>query len=107
METTLRVRNISFAELEARMGEVLAEVDRGEYDADLQRAGVRRDPSVRLEGAVTISTGQGLSPDQWAEVLVAFAPFAGEVAKSIWEIVVVPALKRVFREDRVKGDGEA
>lgn len=107
MATRIQVRDIDFEKLEAEVATILAEVDRGEHDTVLKAAGVRRNRDAPVSGSVTLTTGQGLSPDQWAEIVVAFAPAAAAITESIWKIVVEPALKRVFRDDRVRNEDDA
>lgn len=104
MEKTVLVRDIDVAELEAALAQVLAAVDRGEHDTELAQAGMTRDPASPLAGTLKVTGEQGLSPDQWQTLLVEFAPLAAAVATTVWEVVVDPALKRIFRTDRIKTD---
>jgi hypothetical protein len=103
MSETVFVRDAKFPAVEKEVRRILAEVDAGKHDEELTRAGIKR-PAAKLAEAVEISQGQGLSPNEWLEIITVFGPLVATVAKDVWTIVVVPTLKRLFTEDSVSAD---
>lgn len=97
-------REVDFDKIQSKILEIVREVNDGKHDNDLNKSGINRDPSIDFTKDLTVSINQGLSPQEWSEVIVVFGPLAGEVAKDIWKIIVVPKLKRAFRSDRVSQD---
>lgn len=102
MSQVLYTRDIDFTQTKSAVEAILEQIDKGDFDEELAQAGVPRNRSLLLAPAATISEdGQGLSPDQWAQIVVEFVPVAAAIVGSIWEIIVVPALKRRFRDDKI------
>jgi hypothetical protein len=104
MSETVFVRDAKFDAVEKEVRNILAEVDKGKYDAELAQAGIQRS-SASLNDKLQISgSGEGLSPNEWFEIIVIFGPTVATIAKDVWSLVVVPQLKRIFRSDRVSPD---
>jgi len=101
MSENLYAKNIKFEELKRAIDRTLAEVDEGKHDEALRKVGIERPTDVRLASGVSITQPQNLSPEEWTQIVVAFAPVAVAAAKDIWKIVVIPGLKRLFRDDRI------
>ncbi len=101
MSESVFVRDADFTAVEKEIRNLLAATDRGEFDTELKKAGVTRNPNVKLTEGVKIEEGQGLSPDQWITIITVFGPLAATIAKDVWQVVILPRLKRVFRPDSV------
>jgi hypothetical protein len=96
------IKDAKFEDVERAIKETLAEVDAGKHDRILAEAGVKRPPEVVFSRTVALSQSQGASPEEWMKLAVELAPLAITIGGGIWKIVIVPKLKKLFREDRVK-----
>jgi hypothetical protein len=103
MTENLYAKNVKFEELKRAIELSLAEVDEGKYDATLHKAGVVRPTGVTLASSVSVTQSQYLSPEEWTKIIAVFGPLAAVFGKDIWKIVVVPKLKKLFRDDRITG----
>jgi hypothetical protein len=104
MKLYVYVKGIKFGDVKRAIGSLLDEVDQGKHDEQLKAAGITRPADVSFADSVTFDQPQGLSPDDWAKIIIIFAPFAAQVGKDIWKIVILPKLKRLFRDDRVQDE---
>jgi hypothetical protein len=96
------VRQVTVDQLEKSILEILRDLDAGKYDVQLRSGGVTRPHNCKLLDGVDITAhGQGLSLNEWMQIVVIFGPTVATIAKDAWTIVVVPELKRVFRSDCV------
>jgi hypothetical protein len=100
MAEKLYAKGVKFEELKRAIESTLAEVDQGKHDAALRKAGVERPTDVKL-ASVSVTQSQYLSPEEWTEIIAVFGPLAVAFGKDIWKIIVVPKLKRSFRDDRI------
>jgi hypothetical protein len=101
MTENLYAKNIKFEELKRAIEITLAEVDEGKYDATLREAGVSRPADIKVGSGVSVTQSQYLSPEEWTKVIAVFGPLAVVFGKDIWKIVVVPKLKKLFRDDQI------
>ena len=102
MSEQVFVRGGNFQSVERAIREVLTATDAGDFDSELRKVGVTRQADVSLATNLKIEgRGQGLSPDEWVQIVVTFGPLVTSVAKDIWQIVVIPRLKRLFPSDNV------
>jgi len=96
-------RDVKFSEAESAIKKILADIDAGKYDEELEESGIQRDPTVSLTNTTTLQQPSGLGPNEWYGIIVGFAPAVTYAAKSIWDEIVIPKLKRAFRVDQVSG----
>lgn len=101
MSNEVYLLDVEFDDAKAKIEKLLSQVDEGEFDEELAAAGIVRKPDIKLASGAQFSQGQGLSTDQWMQVLVEFVPLVATIATGVWEIIIVPKLKKRFREERV------
>lgn len=94
-------RDVKFLEAEAAIRDILAEVDAGRYDQELNESGVHRDPGVSLADHTTFEQPRGLGPNEWYVIMAIITPAVTYGSKTIWDKIVIPKLKRKFRVDQV------
>jgi hypothetical protein len=102
MIAAVSVRHREYVDVEKAIATALEEVDNGLHDTELAKAGHPRPTGVTLKGRVVVTQNQGLSTEEWLRIMVDFGPLAATIAESIWNIVVVPKLKKIFHQDGVK-----
>ena len=100
MSESVFVRECDLGSVEKLIRSTLEDVQKGKYDADLKPAGITV-PANLLDGLKISKSGQGMSPNEWMELVAIFGPTAATMAKDIWTIVIVPKLKQAFRDDCV------
>lgn len=96
MDRRIYAKGVDFAQVEQAIREALRDAGSSK---ELAAAGVQTPPGLTDE--LKIAKGQGMSPGEWTEVIATFGPLAATVAGDVWTIVVVPFLKRKFRDDRI------
>jgi hypothetical protein len=101
MAENLYAKGVKFEELKRAIESTLVEVDQGKHDAALRKAGVERPTDITFASAVSVTQSQYLSPEEWTKIIAVFGPLAVIFGKDIWKIVVIPKLKRLFRDDRI------
>ncbi|SRR5882724_754481 len=101
MSESIFVRETDFASAEKTIRTILSDVDAGKYDQELSQSGVTRPQGKLLDGLDLSMSGQGMSPNEWFEIIAIFGPVVATAAKDVWSIIVVPKLKRAFRDDCV------
>ena len=98
----LYAKHVKFGELKRAIEGVLADVDQGRYDEELRTAGVTRPADVKVAQGIRVEQKQYLTPEEWFQITVIFGPLAAHIAKDVWDIIVVPKLKRLFRDDQIQ-----
>lgn len=101
MKRYVYVKRVKFEELEQTIEAALAEVDKGKHDEALAAAGFHRPQGLALAGSAKLSQPQGLSPEEWSKLVVDFAPVVATIAGGVWTVILLPKLKKLFREDRI------
>jgi hypothetical protein len=96
MQETVFVRDCDPVAVEGAIRSILEDVQAGKYSKEL---GVS--PPAGLAHGLKIERPQGMSPGEWKEIITVFGPTVAVMTKDIWTIVVVPRLKKLFREDSV------
>ncbi|MDA9512110.1 hypothetical protein XI04_03360 [Bradyrhizobium sp. CCBAU 11430] len=96
MDRRIYAKGVDFAQVEEAIREALRDAGSSK---ELAAAGVQTPPGFTDE--LKIAKGQGMSPGEWTEIIATFGPLAATVAEDVWTIVVVPFLKRKFRDDRI------
>lgn len=102
MKIELYTREVKFDELKGVIEGILVEVDQGKHDEALSKVGVNRSADDKIVQGLTIEQKQYLTPEEWLQIIIVFGPTAGHIAKDVWDIIVVPKLKRLFRDDQVQ-----
>lgn len=100
MGETVFIRDCDPKAVEQLIRKTLEEVQTGKYSEELKATGVSA-PSNLVEGLKISESGQGMSPNEWMEIITIFGPTVATVAKDIWTIIIVPKLKKAFREDSI------
>jgi len=101
MAEKLYVMGTALAEVTRAIERTLAEVDQGKHDAALRKAGVERPADVKTAPGFSVTQPQNLSPEEWTQIIGLFSSLAVVFGKDVWKIVVVPKLKRLFKDDRI------
>ena len=95
------VKGATFKEVQDVVSAVLEEVDEGVHDAALTAAGQARPAGAVFKSGVRLSHDQGVSTQQWVELAIDYAPVVAPIGEAVWELIVLPRLRRFFHEDRV------
>ena len=104
MKSVFYVQNVPLADLELSVQKLLSDIDASKFDKELAAAGISRPSGVEFAKNIEIGVGHGISPGQWAEIIVAFSPLVAQIGSDLWKIIIVPQLKRIFSEDKVSNE---
>lgn len=101
---SIYVKEIDFTEIEKEARKILADIDNGKFDQQLDENNLSRPVDARISDEVHFEMPQALTTDQWYQIIVTYGPLVVTVGTSVWEIIVVPRLKRLFPSDSVSSD---
>lgn len=81
----IEVKNSRVGEFERELGRLLQEAASGKYDAELRARGITL-PAQLPPNAITAEAapGQGMSPDQFVEILIKYAPLIVPIGHDLW-----------------------